>query len=165
MPTGRKNIRLSGHAMPLLRCITIGRLPALPLDFLLCCPSHMCLRKSVPPLSDTQELANKGRLPITDDDSSVTRGGFITVLDKTHWMGLFEPSSERDMDLQHSRNHIVRYWTGTPDQPRQTNRLCRRMRVGAAQRELSRFQQRRTCWRPATLAPRAQSGFAASATQ
>ena len=43
------------------------------------------------------------------------------------------------MDLQHhSQNHILRHWAGTPDQHRPTNHLCRRMRIGAAQRELSR---------------------------
>ena len=42
------------------------------------------------------------------------------------------------MDLHLSRSHILRYWAGTPDQHRQTNRLYRRMRNGAAQRELSR---------------------------
>ena len=41
------------------------------------------------------------------------------------------------MDLHLSRSHILRYWAGTPDQHRQTNRLYRRMRIGAAQRELS----------------------------
>ena len=45
------------------------------------------------------------------------------MLYKTHWAGL---------------SHILRYWAGTPDQHRQTNRLYRRMRIGAAQRELSR---------------------------
>ena len=42
------------------------------------------------------------------------------------------------MDLHLSRPHILRYWAGTPDQHRQTNRLYHRMRIGAAQRELSR---------------------------
>ena len=42
------------------------------------------------------------------------------------------------MDLHLSRPHILRYWAGTPDQHRQTNRLYRRTRIGAAQRELSR---------------------------
>ena len=42
------------------------------------------------------------------------------------------------MDLQLSRAHILRYWPGIPDQHRQTNRLYRRMRIGAAQREFSR---------------------------
>ena len=42
------------------------------------------------------------------------------------------------MDLQLSRHEILRYWAGTPNQHRQTNRLYRRMRMGAAQRELSR---------------------------
>ena len=42
------------------------------------------------------------------------------------------------MDLHLSRSHILRYWAGTPDQHRQPNHLYRRMRIGAAQRELSR---------------------------
>ena len=42
------------------------------------------------------------------------------------------------MDLQLYLTHILRYWAGTPDQHRQTNRLYRRMWIGAAQRELSR---------------------------
>ena len=42
------------------------------------------------------------------------------------------------MDLHLSRSHILRFWAGTPDQHRQTNRLYRGMRIAAAQRELSR---------------------------
>ena len=42
------------------------------------------------------------------------------------------------MDLRFSRSHILRYWAGTPDQHRQTNRLYRLMQIGAAQHELSR---------------------------
>ena len=57
---------------------------------------------------------------------------------KTHWVGLSEPFWEREMDLHLSRSNILRYWAGTPDQHRQTNRLYRWMRIGAAQRELSR---------------------------
>ena len=53
-------------------------------------------------------------------------------------MGLPEPSWEREMDLHLSHSHILRYWAGTPDQHRKTNRLYRRMRIGASQRELSR---------------------------
>ena len=60
------------------------------------------------------------------------------MLYKTHWAGLSEPSWEREMDLHLSRSHILRYWAGNPDQHRRTNRLYRRMRIGAAQRELSR---------------------------
>ena len=56
------------------------------------------------------------------------RGGVIAVLYKTHWVGISEPSWEREMDLHLSRPHILRYWAGTPDQHRQTNRLYRRMR-------------------------------------
>ena len=50
------------------------------------------------------------------------------MLYKTHWVGISEPSWEREMDLHLSRPHILRYWAGTPDQHRQTNRLYRRMR-------------------------------------
>ena len=75
---------------------------------------------------------------ITGHKSVRGRGGVTAVLYKTHWVGLSEPSWEREMDLQLSRTHILRYWAGTPDQHRQTNRLYRRMRIGAAQRELSR---------------------------
>ena len=60
------------------------------------------------------------------------------MLHKTHWAGLSETSREREIDLHLSRSHILRYWAGTPDQHRQTNRLYRRMRIGAAQRKLSR---------------------------
>ena len=42
------------------------------------------------------------------------------------------------MDLHLSRSHILRYWAGIPYQHRQTNRPYRRMRIGAAQRKLSR---------------------------
>ena len=42
------------------------------------------------------------------------------------------------MGLHLSRYHILRYWADTPDQNHHTNRLYRRMRIGAAQRELSR---------------------------
>ena len=41
------------------------------------------------------------------------------------------------MDLDLSRFHISRYLAGTPDQHRQTNRICRRMRMEATKRELS----------------------------
>ena len=47
------------------------------------------------------------------------------------------------MDLQHSRSQILRYWTGTPDQHRQTNRRYRVMRIGAAARELARAKGER----------------------
>ena len=60
------------------------------------------------------------------------------MLYKTHWVGLSKPSWEREIDLHLSRSQILRYWAGTPDQHRQTNRLYRRMWIGTAQRELSR---------------------------
>ena len=60
------------------------------------------------------------------------------MLYKTRWVGLSKPSWEREMDLHLSPSHILRYWAGTPDQHRQTNRRNRRMRIDTAQRELSR---------------------------
>ena len=42
------------------------------------------------------------------------------------------------MDLHFYRPHRLGYWAGTPDQHRQPNRLYCRMRIGAAQRKLSR---------------------------
>ena len=47
------------------------------------------------------------------------------------------------MDLQLSRQQILLYWAGTPNQHRQTNRLYRQMRIGAAQRALSRANGKR----------------------
>ena len=47
------------------------------------------------------------------------------------------------MGLHLSRSHILPYWAGAPDQHRQTNRLYRRIRIGAAQRELSRNNGKR----------------------
>ena len=60
---------------------------------------------------------------ITGHQSVRGRGGIIAVLYKTLWMGLSESSWEREMGLQHSLIHILRYWAGAPDQCRQTNRL------------------------------------------
>ena len=57
---------------------------------------------------------------------------------ETHWTGPSRPSWEREMDLQLSRQQILLYSTGTANQHRQTNRLYRQMRIGAARRELSR---------------------------
>ena len=59
------------------------------------------------------------------------------------------------MDLHLSRSHIVRYWAGTPDQRRQTNRLYHRMRIGAAQRKLSRNNGERFLAPGYTYVPRA----------
>ena len=60
---------------------------------------------------------------VTEHQSVRGRGGVIMVLYKTHWVGLSEPSWEREMDLHLSRSHILRYWAVTPDQHRQTNHL------------------------------------------
>ena len=129
-----------------MRYTTIGRPSVQSPDFLSCYPSH---KRSF--LPDTQELTNKGRLHTSDDHSFVTRGGVISVMHKTHWLGLSEQSWGREMDLQHFRNHILRYWAGTPDQRHQTNRLYRRMCIGAAQRKISPNNGEHF-WRPATLA-------------
>ena len=42
------------------------------------------------------------------------------------------------MDLQLSHDGNLRYWAGAPNHHRHIKRLHRRMRIGAAQRELSR---------------------------
>ena len=59
------------------------------------------------------------------------------------------------MDLDLFRSHILRYWAGTPGQHRQTNRLYRRMRIGAEQRELSRNNGERFLAPGYACAPRA----------
>ena len=56
----------------------------------------------------------------------------------TRWAGLSEPFWERELGLQLSRTHILRFCAGISDQHRQTKLLYRRMRKGAAQGELSR---------------------------
>ena len=65
-------------------------------------------------------------------------GGVLAVMYEAHWVGLLNPSWEHERDLQLNRPHILRYWLGTPSQHRQTNRLYRQVRIGAAHRELSR---------------------------
>ena len=90
------------------------------------------------------------------------RGGVIAVMYETCWTGLSRPSWEREVEFQLSRPAILRYWAGIPNQHPQTNRLYRRMRIDAAQRELSRSNGERS-WRPATAAFRTQIGIAAIA--
>ena len=73
--------------------------------------------KKSPPYHVTQDdvSARLQRLEvekITGHQSVRGRGGVIAVLYKTHWVGLSEPSWEREMDLQLSRTHILRYWAG-----------------------------------------------------
>ena len=74
---------------------------------------------------------------ITGHQSVRGRGGVIAVMYETHWKGLSGPSWEREMVLQLFHHEVLRYWAGTPNQHRRTNRLYRRMRIGAAQRDLS----------------------------
>ena len=84
------------------------------------------------------------------------RGGVIALMYETHWMGLSGPPLEWEMDLQLSRHEILRYWAGAPIQHRQTNRQYRRMRVGAAQRELSRNKGERFLAHGYGCVPRAE---------
>ena len=80
---------------------------------------------------------------ITGHQSVRGQGGVIAVLYKKQWSGRSRPSWEREIDLQLFRHEILRYWAGTPNQHRQTNRLHGRMRIDAAQRELSRSNSER----------------------
>ena len=71
-------------------------------------------RKKSPPYHVTQDgvSAPLQRLEvekITGNQSVRGRGGFIAVLYKTHWVGISEPSWEREMDLHLYRAHILRY--------------------------------------------------------
>ena len=59
------------------------------------------------------------------------------------------------MGLQLSRQQILLYWAGTPNQHRQTNCLHRQMRIGAAQREISRANSERFLAPGYGCAPRA----------
>ena len=89
---------------------------------------------------------------ITGHQSLRGRGGVIAVLCKTHWVGLSEPSWERETDLQLPRTHVLRFGAGTPDQHRQNKRLYHRMRICAVERELFRNNGERF-WCRTTLCP------------
>ena len=101
---------------------------------------------------------------ITGHKSVRGRGGVTAVLYKTHWVGLSEPSWEREMGLQLSRTHSLRYWASIPGQHRQTNRLS----AGFA---LARYSvsfletTARVLWYRATRESNARSGLAATTTQ
>ena len=77
---------------------------------------------------------------ITSHRSVRGRAGVIAVLYETHRKGLLQPSWEREMDLQHSRQHVLQYSAGTPNQLEHEIRLRRRMRVCSSHRELPRDQ-------------------------
>ena len=87
-----------------LRYIAISRPPALSPKLMLGYPPHR-----LSSLSITQELAHKDRLHATGDDLSVTRGDVMAMQYKIHWMKLSEPSWEGEMNLQYTRNHVLRY--------------------------------------------------------
>ena len=78
--------------------------------------SEMCIRDSYttksPPCHVTEddvtvpiELLEVEK--ITSHRSVRGRGGVVVVLYKTHWKGLRQPSWEREMDFQHSRQHLL----------------------------------------------------------
>ena len=124
-------------------------------------PNKITASKKSPPYHVTQDdvstpLQRLEVEQITGHQPVRGRGGVIAVLYKTHWSGLSEPSLERERDPHLSRHHILRYWAGTPHQHRQTNRLDRRMRIGAAQRELSRNNGERFRVPRYDCAPRAE---------
>ena len=84
--------------------------------------------KKSPPYHVTQDyvsapLQRPDVEKFTGHQSVRGRGGVIAVLLKAHWAGPSKPSWEREMDLQRSRTHILRYWAVTTDQHRQTIRL------------------------------------------
>ena len=72
---------------------------------------------------------------ITGHQSVRGRVGAIAVMYETHWMGLGGPGSGKWTSSSISMIYYAMYWAGTPNQHHQTNRLYRRMRIGAAQRE------------------------------
>ena len=66
------------------------------------------------------------------------------------------------MNLELSRQQMLIYWVGTPNQNRRTNRLHGQVRIGAAQRELSRANGERFL-ALATAACCALTGYASTA--
>ena len=80
---------------------------------------------------------------------------------ETHRTGLYRPSWDREMEFQLSHHEILTYWAGIPNQHRQTNRLYRRMQIGATQRELLGVAASDS-WRSATAAFLTQNGLAAT---
>ena len=84
---------------------------------------------------------------------------------ETHWKGLLHPSWEQEVDLQHSRKHILLYRLGTTDQSRTANRQYRRMRIGAAEREIARGKGERSASPGYDFVTLGMCGRAASTTQ
>ena len=106
------------------------------------------LRKKSPPYHATQDdvSALLQRLEVERiTGHQLVRGRVIAVMYKAHWTGLFRPSWEREMDLPPAltpAGFALLGWHSEPT-PRQTNSLHRQMRMGAAQRELSRANGQR----------------------
>ena len=93
-------------------------------------------RHSRPPLdsSSTTRSGEEHETPIGSRSRWRHRGDVRDALDGSRWTVLGagnEPPAFMPRD-------IWCYWAGTPNQHRQTKRLYRRMRIGPAQRELSR---------------------------
>ena len=81
--------------------------------------------KKSPPYHVTQDDASTPlqRLEvetITGHQSVRGRRGIIAVIYNTYWVGLSEPSWQREMDLHLSRSYSLRHLAGAPDQHRQT---------------------------------------------
>ena len=66
------------------------------------------------------------------------RNGVIALLYERHCTGFLSPFREHDLDPQHSRRHILLWWSDTPTQHQQVNHLHGQMHIGAAQQKLSR---------------------------
>ena len=99
--------------------------------------------KTSPPYHVTQDnvLAPLQKLEvetITGGHSVRGRGDVIALLYKTHWVGLCEPSWSRKWTSTSPAPTFCVILSRYSDQHHQTIRLYRRMRISAAQRELSR---------------------------
>ena len=143
MPGADAHRRVSvEHCKPCTNPHDRGDMPKYLPDGLMQYVLNNCTKNS-PPYHMTQDdvSAPLQRLEvenITSHQSVRGRGEVIAVMYETHSTGLSRPSWEREMDLQLSRQQILLYWEGTPNQHRQTNRLYCQMVIEAAQREISR---------------------------
>ena len=122
--------------------------------------------KKSPPYHVTQDnvsapLRRLEEEKITGHQSVRGRSGVIAVLYKTHWVGLSEPSWEREMDIQLSRTHILRYGPAL----RTSTAKPTAFTAGCALARHSVSFPGTTAngfWRPAALASHVRSGFAAT---
>ena len=93
---------------------------------------------------------------ITGHQSVPGRGGVIAVRYKTHSMGLSEPSWEREIDLKHSRNHILP--TGPAPRTNDAKPTAVSAECASVRHSVSFYRTEADIfWRPGTLASRAWS--------